>query len=317
MSAVATSLALALVLAAVIWWLTGALLALLYPLMRGPIARLAARSRCRMLSAIAALPALLALASTLLLHLPATRGLGVAAHCHEGIGCGTHAPAISGGMLSVLLPLLAAGILATALRRVLPPLRRQARRTRQLLAMAQNDYRLDCAVIASDAVFALTVGLLRPRVVVSTALLTQLDPHQRASVLLHEQAHAQRRDGLRQWLAALAAPRLLSGPGRALQRDLQAACEQACDQQAAAIVGDRLDVAEALLTTERCARTPDHGVSVEADEGMRERIGALIAPPQPERMPLPLLVIGVTALALGTALIGLDTLHHSAERLQE
>ncbi|WP_420427593.1 M56 family metallopeptidase [Algiphilus sp.] len=317
MSALATSLALALLLAAAIWWLAGALLAMLYPLLRGVVARLATGSRCRMLSAIAALPALLALSATLLLHLPATQGLGVAEHCHEGIGCGAHAPAISGGMLSGLLPLLAAGILVAALGRVLPPLRRQARRTRQLLAMAREDRGQGYAVIESDTVFTLTVGLLRPRVVVSSALLQRLEARQRAGVLLHEQAHARRRDSLRQWLAALAAPRLLSGPGRALQRDLLAACEQACDQQAAAALGDRLDVADALLTTQRRAHRPDHPVSIEAEEGMRERIAALIAPPQPERLPLPLLVIGVTALAFGAALVGLDTLHHSAERVQE
>lgn len=317
MSPLATSLALALVLAGAIWWLSGALLALLYPLLRTRITRLAAGSRCHLLSALAALPLLFAVAATVLLHLPATRGLGVAAHCHEGIGCGAHAPVVSGGALSLLLPLLAVAMLAAGLLRILPPLRRQGRRARQLLALSQRDDSRDCAIIESDSVFALTVGLLRPQVVLSRALLEQLEPRQGAAVLLHEKAHARRRDSLRQWLAALAAPRLLSGAGRPLQRDLHAACEQACDQEAALALGDRLDVAVALLTAEGRLPTPDQKAPATGESHLHARIAALIAPPQPERLPLPLLVIGVTALALGAALVGLDTLHHSAERVQE
>lgn len=311
----AASLALAVIIATLIWWLAGLALALLYPSLRSRLMALNPRTRCRVLTALASLPAAFAVVSTLLLYLPATRGLGVASHCHEGLGCGTHAPAISGGVLDVLLPLLALAILVIAIRRVAPPLRRQAHRTRQLLAMAQPENVEGYAVIDAEDAFALTVGLLRPRIILSSGLLHQLDPRQRRSVLLHERAHAARRDSLRQWLTALGAPRPLSGPGRPLQRDLHTACEQACDQQAALDVGDPLEVAESLLRAQRSARTPQ-SASLDGESALSARVAALIAPPRPERLPAPVLVVGVAAAALVAALVGLDMLHHGAEQLQ-
>lgn len=316
MTATIASLSLAVLLTALVWWVSGLLLALLYPTVRRPLTDCNPGSRARLLTALASLPASLGLLSTLLLYLPATRGLGVATHCHEGIGCGTHAPAVSGGALELLLPLLALGIVAAALLRVVPPLLRQVRQARQLTIMARLDRNEGHAVVEAEETFALTVGLLRPRIILSSGLLRQLNAVQLRSLLLHEKAHAERHDALRQWLTALAAPSLLGGPGRPLQQDLYTACEQACDQQAAMGVGDPLDVADSLLKTQRSANTAAARSPSSAESALDARVAALLRPPRPERLPAPVLVMGVAATALITALIGLDVLHHGAEQMQ-
>ncbi len=63
-------------------------------------------------------------------------------------------------------------------------------------------------VVATDEAFAVTHGLIRPRVLVSTGLVETLGPAELAAVLVHERHHVQRRDPLR-----LLAARLVAGYG--------------------------------------------------------------------------------------------------------
>ena len=59
-------------------------------------------------------------------------------------------------------------------------------------------------LIADETVAAFTVGLVRPRVVVTTGLLVALDDEQLGAVLRHEAAHAERMDPLRRLVAHVA-----------------------------------------------------------------------------------------------------------------
>jgi Zn-dependent protease with chaperone function len=61
-------------------------------------------------------------------------------------------------------------------------------------------------VVRTEEAFALTHGLLRPRIMVSTALISTLTPVELRAVLAHEARHLRRRDPLR-----LLAARLLAG----------------------------------------------------------------------------------------------------------
>jgi Peptidase family M48 len=87
---------------------------------------------------------------------------------------------------------------------------RQARRPpAQVLAVAGRlglAGRVDC--VTADQAFAVTRGLLRPRILVSSGALATLDPAELAAVLGHERAHLRRRDPLR-----LLAARLLADAG--------------------------------------------------------------------------------------------------------
>ena len=63
-------------------------------------------------------------------------------------------------------------------------------------------------VVATGEAFAVTHGLLRPRILLSTGLIDALDEAELAAVLVHERHHLRRRDPLR-----LLAARLLAGYG--------------------------------------------------------------------------------------------------------
>jgi hypothetical protein len=99
---------------------------------------------------------------------------------------------------------------AAAGRRLRATTGRHARRPpAQLLAVAVPlglAGRVDC--VASAEAFALTHGLLQPRILLSTAALATLDPAELAAVLGHERAHLRRRDPLR-----LLAARILADDG--------------------------------------------------------------------------------------------------------
>jgi Zn-dependent protease with chaperone function len=63
-------------------------------------------------------------------------------------------------------------------------------------------------VIGTSEAFAVTHGLVRPRIVLSTGLVEALDPSELTAVLVHERHHLLRRDPLR-----LLAARVLAGYG--------------------------------------------------------------------------------------------------------
>jgi beta-lactamase regulating signal transducer with metallopeptidase domain len=174
----------------------------------------------------------------------------------------------------------------------------------------------DVVRIESRAPFSVAAGLLRPRVLVASALSRALPAAQLDAVIEHERAHARRRDPL----ARLAARALSWGHLPAVRRELLAelalASEQACDAEAALRVGDRLVVAEAILAVERLlAEDPREGPGLASFGGSAtaERIRELLAPerPAPRRRGSRL-----AAAALGAAaLLAADPLHHATEHL--
>lgn len=103
--------------------------------------------------------------------------------------------------------------------------------------------------IQADSCHALTVGLLRPRVLVSDGLVSALSADELTAVLCHEREHAQRRHPLRQALRCAAGEVLFFLPlirwwtGRQGER-----AEVAADSAAIAAVGSRA-VAGALWAT--------------------------------------------------------------------
>ena len=96
-----------------------------------------------------------------------------------------------------------------------------------------------------------TVGVLRPRIYVSTSLLEQLSLQHRDAMFSHEAAHVRRRDGLMNALLLMMRT-LLPLPGsRLLYQDWQKAAERACDADAVRAIGDPCDVASALVEVTR------------------------------------------------------------------
>jgi Zn-dependent protease with chaperone function len=120
------------------------------------------------------------------------------AHGHHAHLCLVHTPFFTGGLLEQMI---LGGTGVAVLGHVLTVgwrFGRGRRAVRTLLALGEASaatapYR----IVDSQLPFAVTAGLLRPRVFVSNRLLHDLSPSELATVLRHEQAHQRRRDGTR------------------------------------------------------------------------------------------------------------------------
>jgi Zn-dependent protease with chaperone function len=179
--------------------------------------------------------------------------------------------------------------------------------------------------IDSGSRSAFTIGALSPMIVVDRLLFDALSGEERRAVLLHEQAHVQRRDGL----TLLAVRACLSlypiHAGRLLLREWRAAAEGACDRHAASILCDPGAVASALVAVER-ARSPGidddaPALALGARGDLERRVTALLDG-APEAAPDRLLGNDVLAIALISVGAGVLTLvwpggafHHAVETL--
>jgi hypothetical protein len=218
-----------------------------YPIARPRLLALEPEARSRALTLLAAAPAAFATTLTAACHLPSLvmRAAGLTDHCahHDEVHahfCWVHPSAGN----TTGWGLAAGSALALSLL-VLPECLRLARECRSAGRFADA---------ARELPIAFTIGALRPRAVIGTALAAALSPSLLSAVAAHEAAHVDRRDNLRKGFASITA-RLLPGRARTMiLGDLDLACEEACDGRAAAATGDPLVVAEAILAAERLAR---------------------------------------------------------------
>ena len=151
---------------------------------------------------------------------------------------------------------------------------------------------LECAarldVVAAEEAFAVTYGLIRPRILVSTGLATALTPAEISAVLAHEREHLRCRDPLRllaarlaaAWACYLPAARWLWG-GAMLRHEL------AADRAAAGRAG-RSVLAGALLKLASTPTCPAVAAASPAGDGPRSleaRVSQLEAGRPPRQRP--------------------------------
>ena len=134
---------------------------------------------------------------------------------------------------------------------------------------------LGCAarvdMVSGEEAFAVTYGLMRPRILVSTGLATALDPAEIAAVLVHELEHVRHRDPLRllaarlfaAWGCYLPAAGWLAGRA-ALRREL--AADRAAARRAGrdALAGALLKLASTPVCPAVAAASQDGPGSMEA-----------------------------------------------------
>lgn len=235
------------------------------------------------LAAIApvALPSLV----VLLCALPGLAGAlaGVGDHCRAHADhphfCPIHATVSMTPLLAISLAALAACLMPLGVRAVLR-LRADLRETRWLARRRASDLARGVHLVRTPEPIALTHGLRCPEIWISEPLHAALGEDERAVVLAHERAHAERRDPARLLAAAVVAPFHLPGVRSALVADLRLACEQACDARAARCVGDPLRVATTLLRVERLMQgsaTPLRFAAALVDTSLPARVEALLA----------------------------------------
>jgi hypothetical protein len=169
--------------------------------------------------------------------------------------------------------------------------------------------------LESELPICAVVGLTRPAILVSDGARAAIGPGDLVIMLAHERAHVARRDVLRHALARLAAAALAPRAAQALLDELRIAREQACDEAAAAACGERLRVAEAILSAARIFG--DHpalagdAVAAFGPGALQARVSSLLADP----LTVPRIAISAAAGALAGVLAALPTLHHVLETL--
>ncbi|MBN7798738.1 M56 family metallopeptidase [Parahaliea mediterranea] len=220
--------------------------ALFYPLFYRLSPAVGPESRALLIWLYGLLPVLVASLSVLMLLQPALAAAFMPSHCH-GANCAAHRPEFGlSSPAGIGLIGLTAVVLAVALALAQRNLLQNHRRLLLLRHLSRRGLGRHWRLVDSERPLAWCAGILRPQVYISRGLLATLNGEQLQAVLLHEQAHLQRRDNLRaallQWATVFWPPRAR----RRLWRDLRQATEAACDQVAAA-GADRADLVASAI----------------------------------------------------------------------
>lgn len=281
-------------------------------------------TRAIMLRLLAVAPVGLATCGLLLCFAPKliVAGVGSVDHCRDhgdphAHFCLNHPPDMSyGAPVWVGLAILSGlGFVTLALRGA--RFRRSSQVLRQLVHTSRFDSRRRAWWVDADDPVALSVGVFRPRTLLSKGLARALPDRLLTAVLAHEHAHARRRDILWKLAAELLSLGHLPGSRRAILTELELACEQACDEEAGAALGNRVQVAEALLAMER-VRQRAMGASSAAlafgEHQLTARVESLIGD-APRRRGERLVAIAVGLFGALVAILAADPLHHLTETL--
>jgi len=296
--------------------------ALLYPGVRTRILRRPAAERVDLILAWIALPLLFAVTLTIACVLPSLLPLivhEVVDHCvthpdHHVHLCVIHQPAGAGSAVVWSALALLAIVVLRAVVRAARALWSAHRAIEPLIARAETDGEHRVGWVRCGLPLALTVGLLRPRVLVSHALREQLPAPLLEAVIAHERAHERRRDVAKRAVASVLARLHTPKVRRLLLEDLVVATELAADAEAARSVGSSLCVADAILAVEHLAANaqPNQLALAFGEANVGSRIEALLAPAiAPRRRHRLAWIAGSLAIIASFAL----PIHHAVETL--
>jgi Zn-dependent protease with chaperone function len=279
-------------------------------------------ARHRALLLLATFPALFILVALVATVAPSVLGLVWPAHDHclvHGSGhahlCFVHLPQHTGGLASWILLAAALGFFGTRAALGVARVRGAARMCARLLSHGVEAPALSAKVLPTPSPLCVSVGLLQPETVLSEGFLKGVDAGQLEAVLLHERAHAARRDALSRTIASATTILMLPSARERLLRELELSAEQSCDETAAVAIGDRLAMAEVILKVERLLGDVPHGMAPLAvpfgGTTIPLRVAALLAPPKTDRQTFLVKSLAVCALV---AVVGAsDHLHHLTE----
>ncbi len=232
------------------WWLAIAVGASLissafYPVFSRGISELDASSRTLVRLVYAGSAPLIAALTIVLISQPGLASLFVPAHCH-GDECGAHTPIYAQDSVVVLALAAVSTVVVFFLLLVFLWTLRRAHRQFQVINALANADRRGYKILDSHDLYACCVGLLKPRIMVSRGLISQLQTGELRVVLAHERAHAMRFDNLRALLLRWLTLFWLPATKRQICRENHADAEQACDQVAARQFGGPARVAAVI-----------------------------------------------------------------------
>lgn len=290
-----------------LWFLLSiAIAALRRPLTR-VLQRLHPAQATVLLLIILSLPAVISFATTGLLYLPLPVEPLIDHHCHN-TNCANHSPL-------GILPLLGPASLVFSAVAALFIAWRSWRSTRANWR-CNRDIKMLCKPregyweLPDPGTMAFTVGLVHPRIVLSSGLLAQCNAAETDIVLRHEQGHIRQRDNLRILLARMVS---LPMPGAAyFLQALSLSIEKQCDLLATQ-KHSRCDVAKCIVKLAQSPCKVPTQASAFVSEAVELRVLALLNP-TPQRVPVRYAALALTAILTAVALC-IDPLHHLVENL--
>lgn len=290
------------------------MIATMLPALGRLASRLAPAVRARLWKCAAAAPLALSVVFSGAVLWPAVVGPD---HCtlheaHHPQLCPVHSSGLPSPMTMVLTALVALRVgsaLVLALRRLLC-----AARTGHELSAVARPAGKDIHVLPVEAPIGFVLGLFRPRLFVSSGLLSCGSAVDVRVVLEHERAHARAFHPLRSALSSMLLAFHLPFASAWLRRRLELAYESAADAEAARAVRDPLRVADAIV---RAARAPRAFAASAFNGGdIAIRVDDLIHPRTlgadwSSSIALALVSLGCFAVAVG----GAGEIHHGLETL--
>lgn len=239
-------------------------------------------------------------------------------HCMDHAGHAFHLCFVHGTAPDALWPLGAGAIVAA---RLLPALARElvgafrtGRWIRQLRQLGRYDHSSG-AWLLEGLGLAFTLGFTKPVIFASAEADSGMSSSHYDAVLAHEREHARRRDALVKSLCRILASLHLPSVRDDLLGRLDLAAEQACDEAAAAHVGDRVTVAEAIVAFSRLTPATDAPVTALGfgQVGLEERVRGMLrrgwwTPPTSRLAAIPAAAVGLIAVTY-------ERLHHDFESI--
>lgn len=296
----------------------------LYPLVRSRILLLPPATRANYLLAWTVAPVVVGALLAGFIFLPTVLSLlGMASdHC-QGYAAGFPPPCLLHPLVAmerelpwvVFLPINALGLVFLA--RVVWGFLRLRRLAYALTVAGRSSASRDLWIVESQWPLAMASSVPRPRVFVSSKLVQSLSSPQLAVVLAHEQAHLCRHDPARYFIARALSCLHVPWLRRQLLEDLSLAAEQACDEEAAQQIGDRLLVADTIVQVERLFHKQSSSAFALLPSFMGNqvvsRVEALLASPQ---KPVPahrVMSYACTGLVVIALMLAAEPLHQFTE----
>ncbi|EXX87949.1 hypothetical protein BG53_02810 [Paenibacillus darwinianus] len=159
----------------------------------------------------------------------------------------------------------------------------------QLTAQLSRKYAnrgYEVVVIRHESILALTSGFRRPRVILSSTLVSEFSEREVASIVLHEISHCRHYDPARMLVMKVITDSLPFIPVlKRLSHYIRVWIELEADQYAIRRMGSRADLASVLLRCSRLTENVKVGIGF-ADEAINYRLLQLIEPQKEIRVPL-------------------------------
>jgi Zn-dependent protease with chaperone function len=163
----------------------------------------------------------------------------------------------------------------------------------ELSKQLQEEYRLwntEILVVHDKAFVGLNIGLWRPRIVISTAVLAQCSDEEVKGILLHELHHCRKRDNMRLFILTLMAESFFYLPViKPVLTYVHTWLELFADRFAIRQMGTSLHVGTVLLKLAGGEKAPAYGVALRfAGTALNYRMLRVISPEEEVQVPLKL-----------------------------